>query len=205
MTADGVRRQARGERRIAQILDAAATVLARDGYEGATTNAIAREAGISPGSLYQFFRNKEEVAAALTVRYTTELRAAQARSLEGLDPGAMSWDALVGRVLAPLVAFNAERAGFKALFARADMPPALREATAPLHDALQGRVAQILAVRSPEADPDELRRAAVVAIQLVRGMMPLVVAASGDERDALDAEMRRAVVSYLSGHPALGR
>lgn len=203
MSADGVRRQARGERRIAQILRAAAEVFARDGYEGATTNAIAREAGVSPGSLYQFFRNKDEVAAALAEYYTTELQAAQARSTDGVDPAGQTWDALVGRVLEPLVAFNAAHGGFKALFARSDMPPSLREATAPLHDALHGRVAAILAARSPAADPEHVERAALVAIQLVRGMMPLVVAADGAERDALAAEMRRAVASYLAANPAL--
>ena len=96
MSADGVRRQARGERRIAQILRAAAEVFARDGYEGATTNAIAREAGVSPGSLYQFFRNKDEVAAALAEYYTTELQAAQARSTDGVDPAGQTWDAHSG-------------------------------------------------------------------------------------------------------------
>ncbi|WP_256967154.1 helix-turn-helix domain-containing protein, partial [Streptomyces caniscabiei] len=47
------RRQARGERRIAQLLEAAASVFTSTGYAAASTNAIAREAGVSPGTLYQ--------------------------------------------------------------------------------------------------------------------------------------------------------
>ncbi|GAA3303818.1 hypothetical protein GCM10020295_53370 [Streptomyces cinereospinus] len=42
------RRQARGERRIAQLLEAAAAVFCSTGYTAASTNAIAREAGVSP-------------------------------------------------------------------------------------------------------------------------------------------------------------
>lgn len=42
------RRQARGERRITQLLEAAASVFCTTGYTAASTNAIAREAGVSP-------------------------------------------------------------------------------------------------------------------------------------------------------------
>src|SRR6266542_6598743 len=59
------RRQARGERRIAQLLDAAGEVFATVGYAAATTNAIAAQAGVSPGTLYQFFPNKQAMAEAL--------------------------------------------------------------------------------------------------------------------------------------------
>ncbi|CAM5687002.1 TetR family transcriptional regulator [Streptomyces purpurascens] len=59
------RRQARGERRITQLLEAAATVFATTGYTAASTNAIAREAGVSPGTLYEFFPNKEAIAIEL--------------------------------------------------------------------------------------------------------------------------------------------
>jgi AcrR family transcriptional regulator len=60
-----LRRQARGERRIAQLLEAAGQVLADSGFAAATTNAIAARAGVSPGTLYQYFPNKEAIVAAL--------------------------------------------------------------------------------------------------------------------------------------------
>src|SRR6266700_385910 len=69
-----IRRRARGLQRMASILDAAETVFAKVGYDEATTHQIAEEAGISPGSLYQFFSNKEEIAQALAARYTEELQ-----------------------------------------------------------------------------------------------------------------------------------
>jgi AcrR family transcriptional regulator len=59
------RRQARGQRRIDQLLDVAARVFAEVGFEAATTNGIAARAGVSPGSLYQFFPNKDAMAEAL--------------------------------------------------------------------------------------------------------------------------------------------
>ena len=48
-----------------RILDAAARVFADRGYAGGTTNHIAAEAGLSIGSLYQYFPNKDSILAEL--------------------------------------------------------------------------------------------------------------------------------------------
>ena len=54
------------------ILDAAVRVLVQDGYDVASTNRIAQEAGISIGALYHHFPNKEAVVAAVVERFTDE-------------------------------------------------------------------------------------------------------------------------------------
>lgn len=54
-------RAALEEARRTQILDAAAHVFARKGFEGATVTEIAQVAGLSEGSLYNYFRSKEEL------------------------------------------------------------------------------------------------------------------------------------------------
>lgn len=62
-------RQARSQALVEAILDAAARILVRDGREAANTNSIAREAGVSIGSLYQYYPNREAVLAALLHRH----------------------------------------------------------------------------------------------------------------------------------------
>ena len=52
-------KQKRGQQRVEQILDAAARLIVAEGYENVSTNAIAKEANTSIGSLYQFFPNKD--------------------------------------------------------------------------------------------------------------------------------------------------
>lgn len=54
-------RQARSERLVAIILEAAIRVLARDGAQRFTTARVAETAGVSVGSLYQYFPNKESI------------------------------------------------------------------------------------------------------------------------------------------------
>lgn len=65
--------QERGEKRVADLLGAAEELFASSGYEATTMNAIARLAGASIGSLYQFFPNKESVGCALLNRYVDEM------------------------------------------------------------------------------------------------------------------------------------
>ncbi len=50
------------------VLEAAAQVLQREGYARATTNRIAKTAGVSVGSIYQYFNDKDEIFDALIRR-----------------------------------------------------------------------------------------------------------------------------------------
>jgi AcrR family transcriptional regulator len=54
---------------VEQIVEAAAQVFAERGYAGATTNHIAERAGVSIGSLYQYFPNKEAILVTLAKRH----------------------------------------------------------------------------------------------------------------------------------------
>ncbi|MEW9527106.1 TetR family transcriptional regulator [Microbispora sp. NPDC049125] len=192
------RRQARGERRMSEILDAAAEVFADLGYEKATTNAIAAAAGISPGSLYQFFRSKEAVAQALADRFTAQMRGAHGEAFAPADLAAVDLDEVIDRVVDPLVAFNVANPGFKALFARPDMPAGLAAAAAPIQSALLGRVEAILAVRAPDLPPPDRARSARVLVQIFQAMTPVVVAAPEEEREAEVRELKKVLRGYLA-------
>ncbi|WP_341678371.1 TetR/AcrR family transcriptional regulator [Niveibacterium sp. SC-1] len=66
-------RQARSLLMVESILEAAARVLAEHGYAGANTNRIAEVAGVSVGSLYQYFPNKDALIAALHERHSRQM------------------------------------------------------------------------------------------------------------------------------------
>src|SRR5437879_11351369 len=68
-------RQARGEQRIAAILQAAAQVFYEVGFDAATTDMIAQRAHTAIGSLYDFFPNKEAIARRLSEQFCDDLRA----------------------------------------------------------------------------------------------------------------------------------
>ncbi len=53
------------QRRSAQILEAAARVFAEKGYHAATTKEIAAQAGVSEGTIYNYFESKEDLLLSI--------------------------------------------------------------------------------------------------------------------------------------------
>lgn len=69
-------RQQRSKATVDTILEATTRVLKKHGFDGLSTNAVAAQAGVSIGSLYQYFPNKEALCAALIDRHMEDMNAA---------------------------------------------------------------------------------------------------------------------------------
>jgi AcrR family transcriptional regulator len=65
--------QKRSRSTVDALVEATARVLVREGYDRASTNKIAATAGVSIGSLYQYFPSKEALVAAVVERHAQEL------------------------------------------------------------------------------------------------------------------------------------
>ena len=65
--------QERSRSTVDTLLEATARVLIKEGYDKASTNRIAEVAGVSIGSLYQYFPGKEALVAAVIDRHTQEI------------------------------------------------------------------------------------------------------------------------------------
>src|ERR1700733_7205513 len=65
--------QQRSRMTVNSILEAAARILIREGFDKASTNRIAEVAGVSVGSVYQYFPSKEAIVAALIDRHNQEV------------------------------------------------------------------------------------------------------------------------------------
>lgn len=65
--------QERSRRTVKTILEATSQVLVQRGYEGATTGAVVERAGVSIGTLYQYFPNKESLVAALIDQHVRDV------------------------------------------------------------------------------------------------------------------------------------
>lgn len=90
-------RQARSESTIDAILDATFQLLEADGIDRLTTNRIAERAGVSIGTLYQYFANKEAILDALADREMGDLADGVVAALS--DPAEMPPQERIARVV----------------------------------------------------------------------------------------------------------
>ena len=67
-------RQARSRATVDSVLEATARVLVKRGFDGLTTNLVADEAGVSIGSLYQYFPNKAALVGALIEKHVDAMQ-----------------------------------------------------------------------------------------------------------------------------------
>jgi AcrR family transcriptional regulator len=193
-------RRARGLQRIASILDAAETVFAKAGYDEATTHQIAEEAGISPGSLYQFFSNKEEIAQALAARYVEELKLVYT-TIFSVEAATLPFSAWLDQIVDALIAFHLTHPAFHTLF---DASPSLEVAglTQQLPKELQTRFELGFQVRAPQLSATQRRLSATMSVQLFRSVPRLVLHAEEAERRLLVSELKTLLQRYLE--PYLG-
>jgi AcrR family transcriptional regulator len=94
-------RQKRSQVTVDAILEATARVLRAEGYGKASTNRIAKVAGVSVGSLYQYFPNKDALVTALVEQHVNEMLAVLSQGLTELADAPMEQVAreLVGKMI----------------------------------------------------------------------------------------------------------
>ncbi len=82
------RKERERERRRQQIIVAAKKVFSEKGFNKATMDDIAGEAELSPGTLYLYFKNKEELYASLSLRilHYLHIRVEHVENAKGLNP-----------------------------------------------------------------------------------------------------------------------
>lgn len=78
--------QARSKATVNAIVEAAARVLSDQGWAGFTTNKVAEAAGVSIGSYYQYFPDKNSLIDAILERHFQDCRSVMKRALAGDKP-----------------------------------------------------------------------------------------------------------------------
>ena len=194
-------KQARAQATIEAILEATARILVEDGFDAASTNHIARRAGISVGSLYQYFASKEAVIYALVERHIEQMQQQLA-------------DIASGMATAPIE--DAVRAYVRAMFAVHRVEPRLHRVFFEQLPKLAGRdafqrwsenseslVRGYLEGHRDHLRPRDLEMAAFLLVHSVESVSYAVAVLRPRylERDALAEEVSQLVIRYLRGDP----
>jgi AcrR family transcriptional regulator len=147
--------QRRSRETVRAILDGAARVFEEHGYAAGTTNRIAERAGVSIGSLYEYFPNKDAIVVALAERELEKERAALLDVLED-GPERESLASLLRRFVEATLDLHAARPGlYRMLFEEADHPPRAHACVLRYEEALAHALESALRARGAGGDdPD---------------------------------------------------
>jgi AcrR family transcriptional regulator len=191
------RRRAPAQRRardtVGAVLTAAAHLFETRGYAATTTNHIAIRAGVSIGSLYQYFADKDAILAALGQAHLDEAgRAlvAEVARLRAAAPAPAAWARSLVRALVRLNDAPIHGLTYRA----APPPPQLRASLDAVIADVAAEVAAYLRARGQRSAATRARVVVVAAIALVH---ELVVGAPPAEARAGEREIARMLAGYL--------
>jgi AcrR family transcriptional regulator len=166
-------RQSRSQATVTAILDATARILVEHGFAAASTNAVAERAGVSVGSLYQYFPNKEALIAALHARHGEQMMAVIQRALTKAMDATLD-DALSGLIEATVEAHRVD----------ADLHRVLEEQHQDLDDdtmhqeyldVMEDRIVALLARHRGQITAPDLKLAAFMLLNAAHGLIHAVV------------------------------
>ena len=171
-------------------MEAAARLLEGGGTEVLTTNRIAERAGVSIGSLYQYFPNKEAVLVALLRRERAALLAEVEAVAAAPDTGTGRIDALISVALAHQ--FARPRLALELEYVERRLDTSAEEAE--LSERLATAILGILRAHAPGAD----RTAARDVVAICQALINAAAFAGDGDQAGLAARLRRAIDGYLA-------
>jgi AcrR family transcriptional regulator len=133
-----------------RILDAAARIFDAVGYRATTTNDVAAAAGISIGSLYQYFPNKDALLVALAERHVAEATAMIEAFFAGVDAEHDDLDVVVADLVTVVVGMHDLDRLHLLIAHQAPRTPELQQQLDRLRDTVAGSVAELLRRRDPD-------------------------------------------------------
>ena len=177
------------------ILEAATRVFDSEGA-GGTTNRIADVAGVSIGSLYQFFPNKHAIMAALAWRHLDESRAALTELCDSFDTMAPTRVEMVTTMVEMVVRLNGSHPRtFAVLREHAPRTPELVEAFTALTTDMTARLVPHL-IRTGTPSADATLQARLLAASIDGQVHQLIATAvTADDRERLCAAIIAGLVA----------
>lgn len=188
-----VPRQQRSIDRWSEILDAAEEVFRREGIDNATTVQVAKEAGISVGTLYHYVTDKHALADALSERYLDQLvRFAEALVVD--DPTLATPD-LLHQMLTEVARLDAVNSGFREVLLSGADP---NRGPNRLLDAFQTQAEAVISARTVEVSDRDRRRIARTCVFTVVTMVNQLASTSRRDRKDVVEEYSALLTGYLA-------
>lgn len=191
-------RQKRSQETVDAILSATAHILSREGLEKATTNHVAAKAGVSIGSLYQYFPNKESLIRALNDRHTREILALLTARFAEVREAPIP--AAVRAIVQAMVEVHRVDPALHRVLVQATPAVGAQEETRKLEEAAAALLVGFFQARAAELRPLDFELSAFLLVQSVEALTHAAVLEHPEllEEDRFVEETTRMIVGYLT-------
>lgn len=197
--------QARSLATVEAILAAAAQVFEARGFAAGTTNRIAERAGVSIGTLYQYYSDKHAIAHALAARHVAGMLArvnAWAADLATAEPGLHG--ALRSLVETALAAHEDQPRLHEVLLEEAPLPSGVRELVRGAEQEAGRTVADVLR-QHREVRRGDVTRAGLVVVRMTTDLTHRFAShPDGTGRAAFVSEATDVLVAYVRSPDGVG-
>jgi AcrR family transcriptional regulator len=190
------KRNVRGERRVASLLDVAGRIFGELGYHAATTNAIAAGAKVSPATLYQFFPDKDAIANALVARYAMDL-AKEERAADTQKLASASLEETIRQVTGVVIEFHRRHPAFRTLYAEAPLSKDTAEQKRLLVQTFIDIVSKMLSTRNPKLDRQHALWSAEIVHTALIGFLPALAGRKTSDRSRMIDALNQMLARYL--------
>lgn len=188
--------QSRSQLRVDLILDTAADLFARLGYENTSTNAVAERAGISIGSLYRYFPDKDAILRALARRYHEQLNSLYDQVFTA-DLVYLPLSVLLDRLIDPFLNLYRCCPVYTHILLGSDVSTDIAAATAKMEQDTIERIALILRRIAPGLSEARAHLTATICKAEVKTLISLVATQDRQRQAELTAEIKRMLLAYL--------
>jgi AcrR family transcriptional regulator len=186
--------QARSRDKLSRILAATAELLSQLPYDEVGTRLIAERAGVSVGSLYRFFPDKDSIARALLLGWLDDTVGVFDRAAGDERPGQPG--ALIERIVDSYADFFRQEPGFRNAFYHAQRNPAQEEAQRGNDHDLAARLCDVLRTGYGISAPG-LEARCLIAIQVCDYLLGLAFRDRADGDPQVLSEAKLLLRRYL--------
>jgi AcrR family transcriptional regulator len=188
--------QRRSRERMESLLSTAAALIAAKGSDAMRMSEVAEKAGVSIGSLYQYFPDKAAILRTLAERYDAQGRECIRVELDAVRdmPGLR---AALGRLTDAYYRMFLAEPVMRDIWSGTQADKSLQDMDLAENRALGGMLAEVLARLQPRADRAELETSAFLTMHLVGATVRLAITVDPAEGEALVATFKRMMLKEI--------
>lgn len=191
--------QARARERTRQILDTTGRLLEEVGLNDLTTILIAKELGVSVGSLYHYFPNKHAILYAMGEQWLASMIAAL-EEMELQDLAGMSLEEFIGELIEQLLAVYREQRGLLPLVQAMWGIPELHELDERHDELIIAHLTGMFQRLGFACPPNEMNRLARATLETCHALFLVIVNQRGVRSQRTQADLQQMLLTMLNAH-----